>query len=68
MQSEEWDAIPIAPLDRVVNVAQNSFDYRAGGSRFAILFRVESRAADGQNGLRGGGGQRAGAVDARTAT
>jgi Flp pilus assembly CpaE family ATPase len=26
MQPEEWDAIPISPLDRVVNVAQNSFD------------------------------------------
>ena len=27
MHSEEWDSIPIAPLDRLVNVAQNSFDF-----------------------------------------
>jgi pilus assembly protein CpaE len=37
MQSEEWDAIPIAPLERVVNVAQNSFDYVLAdlGSQFS---------------------------------
>jgi len=37
MQSEEWDAIPIAPLERVVNVAQNSFDFVLAdiGSQFS---------------------------------
>jgi pilus assembly protein CpaE len=41
MQSEEWDAIPIAPLERVVNVAQSSFDYVLAdlGSQFSSEWR-----------------------------
>lgn len=37
MQPEEWDTIPVAPLDRVVSVAQNSFDFVLAdiGSQFS---------------------------------
>jgi pilus assembly protein CpaE len=37
MHSEEWDAIPIAPLERVANVAQNGFDFVLAdlGSQFS---------------------------------
>ncbi len=41
MQSEEWDAIPIAPFERVVNVAQNNYDYVLAdlGSQFSSEWR-----------------------------
>ena len=47
MHSEEWDSIPIAPLDRLVNVAQNSFDFVLAdlGSQFSAEWGPMLRAA-----------------------
>ena len=68
MQSEEWDTIPIPPLERLVNVAQNSFDFVLAdlGSQFSSEWSPMLRMA--KHDPRGGGGQCAGAVDARTTT
>ncbi len=48
MQPEEWDAIPIAPLERVMNVAQNNFDYVVAdiGSQFSSDWAPLLRTAD----------------------
>jgi pilus assembly protein CpaE len=47
MQSEEWDAIPTGPLERVVNVAQNSFDFVLAdlGSQFSAEWSPMLRTA-----------------------
>jgi len=47
MHSEEWDAIPIAPLERLVNVAQTGFDYVLVdlGSQFSSEWAPILRAA-----------------------
>ena len=67
LNPEEWQGIPVAPLERVVNVAQASFDVVLAdmGSHFSSDFGSDD--AEGPNDLDGGGSQRAGAVDAGAA-
>ena len=48
MQPEEWQTIPTAPLERVVNVAQAGIRHRAGGSGIAFRFRLELRFSAGR--------------------
>ncbi len=47
MQPEEWDTIPVSPLDRVVSVAQNNFDFVLAdiGSQFSSEWGAVLRLA-----------------------
>ncbi len=66
MQSEEWDDIAVAPLERVVNVAQNGFGFVLAdlGSQFSSEWRPFCARPKWFSWC---GGQRSRAVDARAA-